>query len=100
MKAKSVLSNEDQVVQAKGNVVSDMDGEKVMLNIAKGKYYNLGSVGGDIWELIESPTTIGQVVMKLHEQYDVTEELCERHVIQFIEKLLKEDLIVLHSKGV
>ncbi|GAE30038.1 hypothetical protein JCM9152_1433 [Halalkalibacter hemicellulosilyticusJCM 9152] len=100
MKAKSILSIEDQIVQAKGNVVSDMDGEKVMLNITKGKYYNLGSVGGDIWELLQSPTTIGQVVMKLHEQYDVTEEQCERHVIQFIEKLLKEDLIILNSKEV
>ena len=34
-----------------------MDGEKVMLSIEKGKYYNLGLLGGVIWELIESPIT-------------------------------------------
>ena len=28
-----------------------MDGEKVMLSINNGKYYNLGEIGGDIWEL-------------------------------------------------
>ena len=39
-------------MQVKGNIVSDMGGEKVMLSVNKGKYYNLGEIGGDIWELI------------------------------------------------
>lgn len=30
------------IVQVEGNIVSDMDGEKVMLSIKNGKYYNLG----------------------------------------------------------
>ena len=34
----------------KGNIVSDMGGEKVMLSIENGKYYNLGEMGGEIWE--------------------------------------------------
>jgi len=31
-----------------GNIVSNMDGEKVMLSIKNGKYYNLGEIGGFI----------------------------------------------------
>ena len=34
----------EKFVQKEGNVVSDMDGEKVMLSIHNGKYYNLGEV--------------------------------------------------------
>lgn len=34
------------IVQSEGNIVSDMDGEKVMLSIKNGKYYNLGKIGG------------------------------------------------------
>ena len=50
------------IVQTHGNIVSDMDGEKVMLSIEKGKYYNLGLLGGVIWELIESPITGDELV--------------------------------------
>ena len=41
------------ISQIKGNIVSDMSGEKIMLSIEKGKYYNLGEIGGEIWELIQ-----------------------------------------------
>ena len=34
------ISLENMIVQSKGNIVSDMDGEKVMLSINNGKYYN------------------------------------------------------------
>ncbi|MEH7510936.1 lasso peptide biosynthesis PqqD family chaperone, partial [Priestia megaterium] len=43
------------VTQSEGNIVSDMGNEKVMLNIENGKYYNLGEIGGDIWESISKP---------------------------------------------
>ena len=36
------------IVQSEGFLVSDMDGEKVMLSIDNGKYYNLGEIGGRI----------------------------------------------------
>ena len=42
-----------EVTQGKGNIVSDMGGEKVMLSIENGKYYNLGEMGGEIWDLIQ-----------------------------------------------
>ena len=48
LKDKKISLN-SRIVQSKGNMVSDMDGEKVMLNIEKGKYYNLGELGGTIW---------------------------------------------------
>ena len=37
------------VSQTKGNIVSDMGGEKVMLNIEKGKYFNLGELGSKMF---------------------------------------------------
>ena len=45
------LSIHQCVGQVKGNIVSDMDGEKVMLSVDNGKYYNFGEIGGRIWEL-------------------------------------------------
>ena len=46
------LSIQQSVRQVKGNIVSDMDGEKVMLSVENGKYYNFGDIGegfGNLW---------------------------------------------------
>ena len=34
---------------------TDLDGEKVMMDLDKGQYFMLNGVGGDIWELTEKP---------------------------------------------
>ncbi|MGJ9382800.1 lasso peptide biosynthesis PqqD family chaperone [Salipaludibacillus sp. CF4.18] len=81
------------ISQKSGNIVSDMDGEKVMLSINNGKYYNLGDIGGEIWELIEKPIAIDSLVNTLMSTYDVDKNQCEEHVLSFLEMLHKEDLI-------
>lgn len=54
MNTTNILSLETVLVQREGNIASDMDGEKVMLNVKNGKYYNLGEVGGEIWSALAS----------------------------------------------
>lgn len=83
----------EKFVQKEGNMVSDMDGEKVMLSVHNGKYYNLGEVGGLIWELLEGPKSIKELVDRLIEEYDVSREECESQVHSFLELLIKEELI-------
>ncbi|WP_134702563.1 lasso peptide biosynthesis PqqD family chaperone [Ammoniphilus sp. YIM 78166] len=82
-----------KISQGKGNIVSDMDGEKVMLSIHKGKYYNLGDMGGAIWDRIYTPVQVTELIKTLLEEYDVSQSVCEEQVISFLELLLKEDLI-------
>ncbi|KKI91421.1 metallophosphoesterase [Bacillus sp. SA1-12] len=92
------ISSASIVCQKEGNIVSDMDGEKVMLNIANGKYYNLGEMGGEIWDLIQSPITLNQLVHTLLEQYEVEKEECEEQVLSFLKKLYEEDLIIIKEQ--
>lgn len=81
------------VVQASGNVASNMDGEKVLMSIKNSKYYNLGEIGGVIWDLIETPKSVNNLIDILMEQYEVEQSECEEQVIHFLELLYKEDLI-------
>lgn len=81
------------VVQGKGNIVSDMGGEKVMLSVGNGKYYNLGVIGGRIWDLMEVATTVARLVKELITEYDVGQIECEYQVISFLQGLLDEGLI-------
>ncbi|MFD1952802.1 lasso peptide biosynthesis PqqD family chaperone [Paenibacillus thailandensis] len=81
------------VVQSEGYLVSDMNGEKVMLSIENGKYYNLGQIGGRIWELINTPVTIRDVVKQLLEEYEIDQETCTRQVFAFLHQLAGEGLV-------
>ncbi|MBD2866514.1 lasso peptide biosynthesis PqqD family chaperone [Paenibacillus oceani] len=84
----------DQIVmQSDGFLASNMNDEKVMMSVESGKYYNLGSIGGRIWELIESPTSVRQVVTSLREEYEIDQDACERQVLSFLQTMLTEKLI-------
>lgn len=97
MNTTEVLSLDSVLVQREGNIASDMDGEKVMLNVKNGKYYNLGEVGGEIWEALASPASIRQIAGKMQEIFEVPAELAQQDVIDFVQNLLNEDLVSIVS---
>ncbi|EMI9090657.1 PqqD family protein [Bacillus cereus] len=90
---KQGISLNQFITQVQGNIVSDMNGEKVMLSIQKGKYYNLGELGGVIWGLIEKPLSVTQLIKALTLEYEVEQSKCEKEVISYLEILLEEGLI-------
>lgn len=87
------LNVDNVVVQNKEIDVSDLNGEKVMMNIDKGEYFSLNSMGSRIWNLIEEPKRIGDIVNTLLEEYDVSEEECKDNVTKFLDVLTYVDLI-------
>lgn len=92
------ISKEHFVSQVGGNIVSDMGGEKVMLSVRQGKYYNLGDIGGEIWEQIKEPMMVKRLISILIDKYDVVENDCEQQVISFLEHLKEEGLIQIESE--
>lgn len=77
-----------------GIMTADMKGATVMLDIETGKYYNLGDVGGRIWEILEEEMTIKQLIEKLMQEYDVTEEQCQKDIEPFLEKMMERGLVI------
>ena len=72
---------------------TDLDGEKVMMDLEKGQYFALNSVASRIWEVIESPISVNKVVDTLLEEYEVEREECEKSVLEFIKGLEDASLI-------
>ncbi|WP_404405955.1 lasso peptide biosynthesis PqqD family chaperone [Jeotgalibacillus malaysiensis] len=93
MQKQNELTSYSVIFQQPGHIVSDMNGEKVMLSIENGKYYNLGTIGGEIWSLIEKPVTIEAVINELESRYEVDRSRCEMEVMDFVNELMKENLI-------
>ncbi|GGG76500.1 lasso peptide biosynthesis PqqD family chaperone [Paenibacillus radicis (ex Gao et al. 2016)] len=85
------------VIRAEGFLVSDMGGDKVMMSVSTGKYYNLGQTGGRIWELLSEPSTLEGLVDELCTEYEIDREACERQVTAFLAQLTEQGLIQIRS---
>lgn len=75
--------------------VTDLAGEKVMIDFSTGKYFLLRGVANDIWDYIQSPITIREISDKLLEQYEVDEETCYTSVVQFIKQLYNNKFLAI-----
>ena len=73
-------------------IAADMDGEVVMMDIVSGKYYNLGRTGGAIWNLLESPKTLDELVDALTAEYDVDRATCKAQAEEFMKTGLEHGL--------
>lgn len=99
MKTPIVIGEDTIVTQMPGLVAVDMGNEeKAMLNIQSGKYYGLDDIGSRIWELIEKPRTVHELVVELLIEYEVDEKACLQSVLTFLNKLNDEGLIKIVSK--
>lgn len=72
---------------------TDLDGEKVMMNLDKGQYFMMNEVGSRIWEIIEAPIQVKVIIEKLREEYEVDEQTCTDNVLEFLKSLNEADLI-------
>jgi len=91
--AVTPIALDRRLVRVSGQFASDMGGEKVLMSVASGKYYNLGAVGGRIWELLEEPRSVRELTEALTAEYDVDAGTCAAQIEPFLQLLLKESLI-------
>ncbi|SHH95223.1 lasso peptide biosynthesis PqqD family chaperone [Clostridium grantii] len=82
------------VEQREGIDTTDIDGEKAMMDLEKGQYFMLDSVGSRIWEIISKPCAVKQILLELMKEYDVDEKTCEEGTVEFLEKLNEDGLLV------
>lgn len=88
------MININNVVSRRNDIdTTDLNGEIVMMDLEKGRYFSLNGVGSRIWEIIESPIEINKIVDCLLEEYDVNRNECEENVLEFLDKLDDANII-------
>lgn len=93
------ISKRSVVMAAKDQVSCDLSGEAVILNLKSGVYYGLDTVGARIWNLIQEPTTVGEVRDVLVREYEVEPERCERDLLALLEKLADAGLVEVNPEA-
>lgn len=84
----------DKVIKLKKQInITDLSGEKVMVDFESGKYFLIKGVGNDIWDMLQEETTPNKIIEQLLSEYEVTPEECEKSVLAFLEKLQEYDFV-------
>jgi predicted RND superfamily exporter protein len=92
--AKSKEIGPDTILKRKQDqLFSEIDGEVVMLSIENSEYYGMDKVGSRIWQLIEKPVSLNQLIGILLDEYEVTEEQCTEDTLKFIDQLMEKELV-------
>ncbi len=84
----------DTIQRSKAVVFTELDGEVVMLDTDKGKYYELDLIGSRIWALLEEHSSVSRLRDVLATEFDVDQEQCFNDLSDFIVKLVQFGLVV------
>lgn len=76
-------------------VAVDMHGDIVTMHIERGNYVGIhGVVGPRVWDLLEHPITLAELVSAICAEYEVDAATCEADLQGFLRQLRELDLIV------
>lgn len=90
---KTELTLNSTVTIAKEVVSCDLVDEAAILNMKDGVYYGLNPVGARIWNLIQEPRKINDILDTLVDEYEVEREVCLADLIELMEQLLDKELV-------
>ena len=74
-------------------IAAEADRDLVMVSIANGLYYGVSDVAREIWEAIERPKKISDLVDDLAETFNIDRTTCEQETLSFLEDLRSEGLL-------
>lgn len=81
------------VASSKAQISTNLSNEMVILNTENGVYYGLNPVGAHIWQLIQEPKPVSDVLKSLLDHYDVDEERCKNDLLSILNNLKQHGLI-------
>jgi Coenzyme PQQ synthesis protein D (PqqD) len=89
-----VMLTLNSIIQRDTEVMSsEADQDLIMVSIATGCYYGLSDVAREVWDAIESPKRVSDLVGGLTKSYNVNSSLCEEQTLSFLQTLLDEGLL-------
>ena len=75
-------------------LVTELDGEAVLLNLEKSHYFGLNEIGTDIIRLMQSMDSAEQIIEDIRSRYEVERNTLQGDYDRLITELLDEGLIV------
>lgn len=86
------LSLEQKITRHPDMLSAEIGGEAVMMSIEKGAYFGLNPIATRIWDLIDQPRSIAELIETITAEYEVSDEQCAADVQEFVADMIKRGL--------
>lgn len=91
------IKETDTVVRTDNDSRAKMRDGEVILNFDNRVNYGLGDFGTRIWELLDEPCDVDELVEIIASEFDMNRGAARIDVLQFIGDLAREDLVELRD---
>lgn len=78
-------------------LISEVDGEAVMMNNNNGHYWGLNESSTDIWNILEKESTFKGILDSLMEKYDVDEITCRKESLNVLAGMVRVNIIKIND---
>jgi hypothetical protein len=85
--SNSIIQRDPEIIAA------EADQDLIMVSVATGYYYGLSDVAREIWDAIEHPKRVSDLVDDLTAVYHIDSSSCEEQTLSFLQALLDEGLL-------
>ena len=72
---------------------AELDGEVCLFNPENAEYLNLNGTGSSIWNLLEAPADLEELIGELQARYAVDAETCRQETEAFVAAALKRGML-------
>ena len=88
----------DQVVSRNTRTASRIiGGEAIILTPQDSKIRNLNETGSRIWEILAEKPTVGDIIRRIHAEFEVTEAQAQSDVVTFLEQMMAKGLVAVQD---
>jgi Coenzyme PQQ synthesis protein D (PqqD) len=94
-----MLSNRAHFIRSQEVVSRKIDGELIIVPVRSGvgdlnSLYTLNPVGSVLWEFMTERHTLGEMVERVCEEFEVTTTQAQQDIESFLDSLLAEKLVL------
>lgn len=88
------ISAEDTICTRPDPVVTECDGEVVVLNLERGRCYGMNRVGSHIWRKLNGPVRVSDLIRETQSEFrGIDPAASGSQIIDFLQQLAGEGLI-------
>jgi hypothetical protein len=66
-----------------------------MMSVDQGLFFGIDTIGTHIWNLLETPVKVEDLIEKLVASYDVERSVCENDTLVFLNDMLVKKVILI-----
>lgn len=95
----TVITLESTIERNSANLLtSEIGDEMVMMDMEAGNYISLNKIGRVIWEYIEKPIKVSDLINKLTTRFNVDQDQCTTDTQEYLHSMLLQKAINIVSR--